>query len=34
MFVLFDLWFYVPVNNHGHIETVIKPNHTVPVQAS
>ena len=22
IFVLFDLWFYVPVNNNGHVETV------------
>ena len=21
-FVLFDMWFYVPVNNYGHVETV------------
>ena len=19
---LFDLWFYIPVNNYGHVETV------------
>ena len=31
---LFDFWFYVPVNNYGHVETVSKPNHTVPEQAS
>ena len=30
----FDLWFYVRVNNYGHVETVTYPNHTVPGQAS
>ena len=34
MFVLFDLWVYVPINIYGHIKTVSKPNHTVPGQAS
>ena len=33
-FVLSDLWFYVPVYNYGHVETVNYPNHTVPGQAS
>ena len=28
------LWFYVPVNNYGHAETVSQPNHTVPGQVS
>ena len=31
---LFDLWFYVPVNNYGHVEMVSEPNHTVTGQAS
>ena len=22
LFCLFDLWFYIPVNNYGHVETV------------
>ena len=25
---LFDLWFYIPVNNYGHVEMVSEPNHT------
>ena len=34
IFVLFDLWFYVPVNNYGHVEMVSYPNRTVSGQAS
>ena len=26
--MLVDLWFYIPVNNYGHAETVSEPNHT------
>ena len=31
---MFDLWFYVPVNNYGHVEMVSKPYHNVSGQAS
>ena len=31
---LFDLWFYVPVNNYGHVEMVSEPNHAIPGLAS
>ena len=27
------LWFNIPVNNYGHVETVSYPNHTFPGQA-
>ena len=30
---LFVLWFKVPVNNYGHVQTVGQPNDTVPGQA-
>ena len=30
LFVSFDVWFYVPLNNYGHVVTVSYPNHTVP----
>ena len=31
--VVVVLWFNVPVNIYGHVETVSKPNQTFPVQA-
>ena len=31
--VVVVLWFNVPVNIYGHVETVSKPNHTFPGQA-
>ena len=33
-FVLFGLvWFYVPVNNYSHVQTVSSPNHTFSWEA-